>query len=232
MRRPSHTLLNVYWAIISLMLIIGVSQPMFTFTHFYFFDDTFSLFSGIFHLLNQGELILFVLLFSFSLLMPAIKMLMLLYTINAKTMFNKTQQRYLNRIALIGKWSMLDVFVVAIMAVTIKLSMVAQVTIHYGLIVFSIGVVASMILPHLFRPQAQAPRHLVLSSTQLDTLVVNKLISVSDSDQVFEPEALLDILDEAKQWQAKAQVRTIAGHQIELLLVAVHLDYSPKISMT
>ncbi len=232
MRRPSHTLLNVYWAIISLMLIIGVSQPMFTFTHFYFFDDTFSLFSGIFHLLNQGELILFVLLFSFSLLMPAIKMLMLLYTINAKTMFNKTQQRYLNRIALIGKWSMLDVFVVAIMAVTIKLSMVAQVTIHYGLIVFSIGVVASMILPHLFRPQAQAPRHLVLSSTQLDTLVVNKLISVSDSDQVFEPEALLDILDEAKQWQAKAQVRTIAGHQIELLLVAVHLDYSPNISMT
>lgn len=234
MRYPSLLVLNICWAIVSLMLAIGVSQPMFTFTHFYFFDDTFSLYSGIFHLLAQGELILFGLLFGFSLLMPTLKMLMLLYTINAKSMLNDAQQRYLNRIGLIGKWSMLDVFVIAIMAVTIKLSMVAQVTIHYGLIVFSIGVVASMVLPHLISPQTikQATTSITLLPTQLDDLIAKGQITLVQEEEQLALARLIDVYDQSKQWQAKAQTHINVNHHTELTLIAVRQGYNPSISIT
>ncbi|MGB5398222.1 MAG: hypothetical protein WBN96_13830, partial [Gammaproteobacteria bacterium] len=61
------------WWLVSAMLIAGVLVPMFTFTKFYFFDDTFSLASGIFHLLDEGEPFLFAIVFAFSMLMPAYK---------------------------------------------------------------------------------------------------------------------------------------------------------------
>jgi paraquat-inducible protein A len=43
---------------------------------------------------------------------------------------------------------MADVFVVAVIAATIKLGMFASVTIHSGLVVFSLAVLSSMLLIH------------------------------------------------------------------------------------
>ena len=49
---------------------------------------------------------------------------------------------------MIGKWSMTDVFVVAVVASTVKLGALANVSIKYGLYVFSFGVIGSMSLNH------------------------------------------------------------------------------------
>jgi len=219
MKSLSPTSLNIMWFCITALLVIGVSQPMFTFTHFYFFDDTFSLISGIFHLLSAGEYILFCLLFSFSILMPALKLLMLLYCINGR-LLGAQQRRYLARLGVLGKWSMLDVFVVAIMAVTIKLSMVAQVTIHWGLIVFSVGVILSMILPHLMTMPISldtATSSLTLSTVALETLFV-KGKTVFNDKRVHQANALIDIIDDQGQWQAKAQWSTDENKPILLLI--------------
>lgn len=104
----NQCILNILWVMISVLLIIGFSSPMFTFSHFYFLNDTFSLAKGVFHLAQQGEYILFILLFTFSLLMPVIKMLMLFYTINASTIFNHIQQQRLDKLATMSKWFMLS----------------------------------------------------------------------------------------------------------------------------
>lgn len=219
MKFLSSFTLNILWLIVTLLLIIGVTQPMFTFTHFYFFDDTFSLASGIFHLLNQGEIILFGLLLCFSLLMPAVKMVLILYSINAPSLTK--HQRYLHRLGMLGKWSMLDVFVIAILAVTIKISMVAEVTIHYGLIVFSVGVLMSMILPQLIRSPAKpaTSHHITLSEQQLGQLNSQHVLTIEFGDVVASQE-LGDVFDHQQQWRAKVNLIPLADGKLSLALIA------------
>lgn len=220
--------LNAAWLIIALLLIIGASAPMFTFTQFYFFDDTFSLVGGIFHLLSRGELVLFTILFCFSLLMPLLKMLMLLYTINVSTLQSNQHLRRLSTIALIGKWSMLDVFVVAILAMTVKLSLVAEVKIHHGLLVFTIGVIASIALPmivsFLLGPksvqQINMPE-LTLDSAKLEQLFQQGKVSISRVD--VDCDVLLDVFDPQKQWQAKVVVKQHSQEATMIALVATRI---------
>ncbi len=139
-------LYRLIWWLISIALVMGMITPMLTFTMFYIFDDTYSLAAGIFHLLDEGEPVLFVLVFSFSMLMPAYKMYLLYRLIPfASVTPDNSHHRRMRRLDWVGKWSMLDVFVIAILVVTIKLATVASIQIHYGLYVFSAAVVASMV---------------------------------------------------------------------------------------
>ena len=135
------------WSLVCALLVTGMLAPMFTFTSFYFFDDTFSLARGIFHLLDEGEPLLFIIVFSFSMLMPAYKMFLLyrLITIISEDTGERLQ-RDLARLGLISKWSMLDVFVLAVLVVTVKLGAIATIEIHYGLYLFSVAVILSMLL--------------------------------------------------------------------------------------
>jgi paraquat-inducible protein A len=230
-----HTL-NLVWLVTSILLIVGLTRPMFTFTHFYFFDDTFSLVNGVFHLAQQGEFILFVLLFIFSLLMPVIKMLMLLYTINAPTIFSHVQQRRLNKLAKLGKWSMLDVYVIAILAVTLKLSMIATVSIHYGLVAFAVSVTLSMMLPWLIS-YAHKQRNfgypndnngwdwVEMHDNQAITLDLSSLKNLLDNGCLSldigqgSNDLLIDIFNQEQEWQAKVKIEQ-QGTTTLLLLIA------------
>jgi len=128
--------------------VAGAVLPMFTFSQFYIFNDTFSLASGIFHLLMQGEPLLFAVVFSFSILMPAWKMVLLYRLLHARDRDTARCQRQLHVLSFLGKWSMLDVFVVAILVVTVKLGAIANITVHFGIYLFTLAVLASMLLTH------------------------------------------------------------------------------------
>lgn len=142
----SLTRLKIAWFIVSAMLVAGAVLPMFTFSQFYIFNDTFSLASGIFHLLRQGEPLLFIIVFSFSILMPAWKMYLLYRLLHAQEGDNAWRHRQLHVLSFLGKWSMLDVFVVAILVVTVKLGAISNITVHLGLYLFTFAVLASMLL--------------------------------------------------------------------------------------
>ena len=144
----SLTRLKLAWFIVSAMLIAGAVLPMFTFSQFYFFNDTFSLASGIFHLLMEGELLLFLIVFSFSILMPVWKMVILYRLLHAQEGDPARRHRQLHVLSFLGKWSMLDVFVVAILVVTVKLGAIANITVHFGIYLFTLAVLASMLLTH------------------------------------------------------------------------------------
>lgn len=149
MIRETTMIYRLGWLVTVIMLGVGAAVPFFTFSKFYVFDDTFSLFSGIFHLLSAGEPVLFALVFLFSILLPVYKMYVLLRLINHTAMEERRRQRYTAMLMLLGKWSMLDVFVVAMLIMTIKLGAIASVEVHGGLYLFSAGVLASMLLTHL-----------------------------------------------------------------------------------
>ena len=54
--------------------------------------------------------------------------------------------RWRDALSQLGKWSMLDVFVVALSIVAINVSLVSDVTVHAGLYVFCGAIVASMLM--------------------------------------------------------------------------------------
>lgn len=149
MKSKNILLYRIAWVVVVTMLGVGAALPFFTFSKFFVFDDTFSLFSGIFHLLTAGEPLLFALLFLFSIVMPVYKMFVLFRLINDPMLDERKRRRYTTMLMVLGKWSMLDVFVVAMLIMTIKLGAIASVEVHGGLYLFSAGVLASMLLTQL-----------------------------------------------------------------------------------
>lgn len=128
-----------------LLFISGVFFPFFRVTKFWVFDDAISVVSGIVTLFHEGEYFLFTVLSLFTLLFPCVK-LGLLAVIWAERDHDLTRVRRLHRwVEHLGKWSMLDVFVVAILIVAMKSAAVAQLQIGPGLYLFTFSVVATQL---------------------------------------------------------------------------------------
>jgi paraquat-inducible protein A len=121
----------------------GVFFPFFHVTKFWVFHDAVSVVGGILALFHEGEYFLFAILTLFTLLFPCLK-LGLLAVIWTERSHDLTRMRRLHRwVEHLGKWSMLDVFVVAILIVALKSAAVAELHIGAGLYLFTISVVAT-----------------------------------------------------------------------------------------
>ncbi|WP_161957569.1 paraquat-inducible protein A [Mariprofundus sp. EBB-1] len=136
------------WFSSSLLLAVGIVLPMFSFQKFYIFNDTFSLLGGVLYLLDQGEIALFLILSVFSIVLPMYKMVLAFLLVSNRLKDTEQNMRTVKRLAVIGKWSMTDVFVIAVLAATVKLNMIASIEVHVGLYVFAAGVMISMLLVH------------------------------------------------------------------------------------
>ena len=65
--------------------------------------------------------------------------------------------RHLHWMHLYGKWSMLDVFVVAVLLASVKLGALAQVQIHSGLYAFAASVLLTMLITARVTYLTQSP---------------------------------------------------------------------------
>lgn len=139
-----RVLINVAGVLILLVFLFSLFSPLFTLEKFYFFSNTVSLASGLKDLLYNGEILLFVVIFTFSILFPLFKLGVMFYVWNSHA--GKNIQQLLELVHQFGKWSMLDVFVVALLVVSIKFEHLAEMKIHYGLTLFLISVIASMLI--------------------------------------------------------------------------------------
>lgn len=128
--------------------ICGIVMPIFTLKKLLVFENSFSMVGGVITLAEESEYLLALFLFTFSIAMPIVKMLFLLLSIVHQD--NKSKQRnYVSKLVVIGKWSMADVFVIAILASTVKFSGLATVDVHIGLAFFSASVAVSLLLTHV-----------------------------------------------------------------------------------
>ena len=125
-------------------LVIGVSAPLLTLEKMYFFENTVSLLSTIKGLYIQREWFLFTVIAVFSLCIPVIKIAGLVLILNVEYQKNSLLDKTLHIIEIVGKWSMLDVFVVALLLVSVKLGVLAKVDVHYGLYAFAASVLLTM----------------------------------------------------------------------------------------
>ena len=124
----------------------GLFGPLFTVEKLLIFSNTVSIASSLLQLAAQGYGFLFVLVLVFSVLLPMAKLGTLAYVRWRRSAAPSPALRWVERLA---KWSMLDVFVVALLVISIKLDFVAEVRIHYGLYAFAASVLLTMAMAAL-----------------------------------------------------------------------------------
>ena len=139
-----RTLINITGLLTLALFITSLFSPLFTLEKFYFFSNTVSVLSALASLLDEGHLLLFFIIFTFSIVFPLFKLIVMLYIWNSEA--GAIIQKLLKVIHHLGKWSMLDVFVVALLVVSIKFDQMAEMQVHYGLYLFLGAVLLSMLI--------------------------------------------------------------------------------------
>ena len=113
----SHRAIPVLIIVALQLFGTGVFFPFFHVTKFWVFDDAVSGVGGIITLFREGEYFLFAVLTLFTLVFPCVK-LGLLAVVWLEREHDLARVRRLHGwVESLGKWSMLDVFVVAILIV-------------------------------------------------------------------------------------------------------------------
>lgn len=128
------------------LLAVGLVAPVITLEKFVLIENTFSVVSGIYQLLLEGRWFLFAIIGGFSVLLPLLKLYVLHRLLGRRCRNAEQLRHYLHWMHLYGKWSMLDVFIVAVLVVAVKLGAVAQVEMRYGLYAFAASVLLTMFI--------------------------------------------------------------------------------------
>lgn len=137
------------------LLIWGVFSPLLQLRQFWFFSANTSLASAIQELFQHGEWLLGSIILLFSVVFPIGKNLLSIWALTLPT---SQQARWLNRLALIGKWSMLDVFIVALVVVAAKLGLIIDATVQYGLYLLVAATLLSLVTGSLIAHRSTATR--------------------------------------------------------------------------
>ena len=126
------------------LLLAGLTWPVLTLEKFYVFANTVSLWSALQQLIAEREWGLVVILGLFSVVFPILKIVWLFVLWNLEAAGSDRHRRHLHWLALFARWSMLDVFVVALLVVTVKLGALAQARVELGIYAFAASVVLTM----------------------------------------------------------------------------------------
>lgn len=138
------------WMINTLLILAlacffaGIFLPLLTVSKFYIFNNEVSMWSGLMQLLESSQYGLFLALLLFSFVLPLSKLLLVLVMVNLRPARRGLSSRLFSWQLHHGKWSMLDVFVVALLVVTVKLGAVASVEVHAGIYFFAVAILLTM----------------------------------------------------------------------------------------
>ena len=126
-------------------LVLGLTLPVLQLTYFYIWSDTHSFVSIVGALYTERELFLAGILVVFSMLFPVIKLLYLIVAYTTMVAGGRARQRVLNRMSWLGKWSMLDVLVLALIIFYVKASALTEAAALPGIYFFTGAVMMTMI---------------------------------------------------------------------------------------
>jgi paraquat-inducible protein A len=143
----------------SALLVAGLTLPALTVDRFFIFTDRFSILQAMARLMEEGEWLLAAAVLLFSVLFPAAKILFAFWLWHGVDPRGPRFHKIAHRLEVLGKWSMLDVLVAALMIFSIKASAVADATAQPGLYLFMASVVISMVAVYRVRRIAEAQDH-------------------------------------------------------------------------
>jgi len=149
-RYPKNYLVPAGLALSGLFLIMGLFLPVITLHELVFWTTTFSVVTGINSLFQEKHYFLAFIIFFFSIVFPLFK-LGVLCRIWFSRLADEKRQFYLRWLGILGKWSMLDVFVVAVTIVVTKISGFAKGEARIGIYFFTASILLAMILTEHFQ---------------------------------------------------------------------------------
>jgi len=119
--------------------------------------DSDTIMSGIIFFFNNGDWPLAVIIFAASIMLPLLKiilMIYLLYMVRTAKLGREIENTRLYRIAeLVGRWSMLDIFVIAILVALVQLGALTTVIPGVGATAFAAVVILTMLAVRSFDPR-------------------------------------------------------------------------------
>lgn len=136
--------LRVLIWIASGLLSIGLVAPIITLSKFVVIQNTFSVLSGALELAKEGQVFLFLIITGFSVVLPILKLWALYRILSNNAVPKGKVKKQLHWMHEYGKWSMLDVFVVAVLVVAVKLGAIADVEMRFGLYAFAASALLTM----------------------------------------------------------------------------------------
>lgn len=128
--------------------LAGVFLPFTSVTKLWLFENQVSVYQGLVVLWKSGELFLFLILFVFTICFPLVKMSALLALWLYPGLTGDQAKGFYKFVSNMGKWSMLDVFVVAILVLTVKSGGVASIKVQGGFFLFFISVMLTQFASH------------------------------------------------------------------------------------
>ena len=116
--------------------VSGIFLPFTAVTKLWLFNNQISVYHGLIVLWNAGELFLFMILFVFTVCFPFVKINALLALWLYPGLTADQAKNFYRFVSHMGKWSMLDVFVIAILVLTIKSTNIASIKVSVGFFLF------------------------------------------------------------------------------------------------
>ncbi|MEL6746206.1 MAG: paraquat-inducible protein A [Pseudomonadota bacterium] len=126
-------------------LFLGLTEPALKVTTAYFYTDEQSVVMAIEALYDQGEQFLAALIFIFSVGFPALKLFYLIAVTSLSMSNPERHDRVFHRLEWLGKWSMMDVMVLALIIFYVNAGSVAQADAQIGIYYFAASVVLTML---------------------------------------------------------------------------------------
>ena len=136
--------------------ILGLTRQLFVSEQFFFIEKEVTLLNSIRMLLEHDENFLGTIIFTFTIVFPIFKYILLLLSLLIK---EKEQISRLNRwLSVLSKWSMLDVYIVALLLLNMKFdSRIVNMELKEGVVWFSISIILIMAAMMIPRQGRQGP---------------------------------------------------------------------------
>lgn len=146
-RNPKRIDIVILIILSIVLLIIGLTLPILTVRKLWE-SNTYSIITGVQNLWQTKYYALAVIIFTFSIIFPIAKLLSLsaVWFVRLK---DEQRKELVLLMEIFGKWSMLDVFVTAIMIVWVKLGALASAKAENGIYFFAASVLLTMVLSSL-----------------------------------------------------------------------------------
>jgi len=101
------------------LFILDIFSSLKTVKQWLLFENTCSLLTGLMQFFHDGQYILLIIVALFSLIVPLIKLFLVTFAINTSSWAASERHSIIHWLSLVGKCSMIDVFIVAILVVAI-----------------------------------------------------------------------------------------------------------------
>ena len=157
MRKPNSIARSWALLIASMILYVPANTLPMMHTSSLFGSQSDTIMSGVVYLLDHGQWPLAALIFFASVFVPLVKILALAFlaaSVGRRSAWRPADRTRLYRLTeLIGRWSMVDIYVVTILVALVKLGNLASIEAGLGAVFFGAVVVITMIAAESFDPR-------------------------------------------------------------------------------